>query len=63
MTAAESMRDDLLDAYASIEWAEAQLDTFHVRIQTWLHDSPDVARIDMRHHGERHQHARLVGPG
>jgi hypothetical protein len=40
------MHDDLLDAYASIEWAESQLDTLRARIGAWLNDSPDVVRTD-----------------
>jgi hypothetical protein len=40
------MHDDLLDAYASIEWAESQLDTLRARIGAWLNDFPDVVCAD-----------------
>lgn len=37
------MREDLLDAQAAVDWAEAQLKTFISRLSTWKATNPYVA--------------------
>ena len=34
------MRDDLLDPYACVDWAVAQLDVFGERIARWIDSRP-----------------------
>ena len=48
------MRDDLLDAQASVDWAMTQAETFNKRIESWasvnlntlIEDTPAPARED-----------------
>jgi hypothetical protein len=48
------MRDDLLDAYAAVEWAIAQLPTLERRIEEWRDDKPYTMRIDTdSRHGKK----------
>jgi len=41
------MRDDLLDACASVDWAIAQLPIFSRRIDSWFHDNVHVSVEDL----------------
>jgi hypothetical protein len=41
-----SMRDDLLDAKASVDWAFAQLPSLHQRIESWLSDNIEITIED-----------------
>jgi hypothetical protein len=40
------MRDDLLDAQASVDWAEAHLDRFRERVKRWFEEAPYVASAE-----------------
>jgi len=41
------MRDDLLDAQAAVDWAEAQFPAFRGRLDSWLRDNIDVLVEDL----------------
>lgn len=57
------MRDDLLDAYACIDWAVAQLDIFHERIGAWRDSRPyAVAGKKNPQSGEDVWHVEVVEP-
>ncbi len=40
------MRADLLDALASVDWAESKLPAFEARLEAWLDGNIDITVVD-----------------